>query len=146
MKEQFVTKDIALALKELGFDWECICKYNSYGALKHCISGNNTGIDDYISYDKYDDRLPAPLWQETIDWFSIKHNIWINIVPSPIKFYVDDILQPVKFQYYIEDLINTDIDDFILYHSADDSLYYDNTFKAREAAILKAIELIKKKQ
>lgn len=146
MKEQFVTYDIALALKELGFDWECICKYNTYNALKHCISGTNPDIDDHISYNKYDDRLLAPLYQEAIDWFRVKHNIWINIDTSSINFYVDDVLQPAKFQYYIEDLINRDIDDFILDHSGDDSLFYDNSSEARKAAILKAIELIKNRK
>jgi len=81
MRKQFVTYEIALKLKELGFNEECLLVYNSYKVLKHIISGTNPDIDDYISFNKYDDRLPAPLWQQAIEWFREKHSLHISIYP-----------------------------------------------------------------
>lgn len=73
MKEQFVTYEIALKLKELGF--------------KEILSIDNTGYfyyDDYLNtgiinlLDRYDERpgiYIAPLWQQVIDWFTKEHNL-----------------------------------------------------------------------
>ena len=67
MKEQFVTYEIALKLKELGFDEECLGAYipdeNNYleigGIFKECKS-----------------LIKAPLWQQAIDWLNSK-NLYI---------------------------------------------------------------------
>jgi hypothetical protein len=34
---------------------------------------------DYIKKDKWDDRLPAPTYQQAFRWFREKHNIDISI-------------------------------------------------------------------
>ena len=79
MKEQFCNYEISLKLKELGFDESCICKYNSYGVLKHTIASTNPDIDDEISIFKYDDRLSAPLYQQIIDYFREEYKLHLSI-------------------------------------------------------------------
>jgi hypothetical protein len=77
MNKEFVPYEQALALKELGFNEETICVYNSYKQLKGVIISSMDG--DYIKKDKWDDRLPAPTYQQAFRWFREKHNIDISI-------------------------------------------------------------------
>lgn len=76
MKKQFVTYDIALKLKELGFDEECfgyfIRKYKEFKLIEGDLFSNNTytGAENFL--------ICAPLWQQAIDWLSLKHNITIR--------------------------------------------------------------------
>ena len=138
MKEQFVTYEIALKLKELGFNEKCFGYFGIQNEVEIEISYNsdlNLIRRNFIS---------APLWQQVIDWFKEKYNIWIIVDTSLIKFYKDDQLLPPKFQFVIEDLINRDND--YLFHSADEELFYFDYKEARNSAILKTIELCQKKQ
>ena len=73
MTKEFVPYQESLELKELGFDEPCICMYNSYEHLKGVIVGSIDG--DYIKKDKWDERLPAPLYQQAFHWFREKHQI-----------------------------------------------------------------------
>ena len=126
MKEQFVTYEIALKLKELDFDEECFSAYTE--------SGNLMDIGDYSNDDKIGELdghsyyifCLAPLYQQVIDWFREKHKINIIIMPcvipsNEIKYYIFK----GKLKWNWNELYNSDKE-------------------AREQAILKAIELIKK--
>ena len=73
MKKQFVTYEIALKLKELGFDEECFGYY----------SQNDTNDMHYLCIYQEEDYflsgdvpsiigLEAPLWQQAIDWCDLK--------------------------------------------------------------------------
>ena len=139
MKEQFVSYEIALKLKELGFDECCLAVY--FKDKFQLIKGFNiNNVDLHVANEM--DAILAPLWSQVIDWFLINYNIWIIVDTSLIKFYKDDELQPPKFQFIIEDLNNRDAD--YMFHSADEDLFYFDYKEAREQAILKAIELCKK--
>ena len=74
MKDQFVTYEIANRLKELGFNEECLAIYASFYSTK--------SVDLYFDYlDEfwnYDIVLPAPLWQQAIDWINKKYD---RIIP-----------------------------------------------------------------
>lgn len=64
MKEQFVPYDIALKLKELGFDEECLGYFNNDKILKNILNPkdcNNTFLKGL-------NLLSAPLWQQAIDF------------------------------------------------------------------------------
>lgn len=125
MKKQFVTYPIALALKELGFDKPCILGLSTLGVSRHKFTSPMTD-DDYIRWDKYDTDLPIPLWQQVIDWFRTKHQILINPVVD-----VKD-----KFWWVIAIRIND-------YDVETVNVYGVDYYEAREAAILKAIEIVK---
>ena len=81
MKDQFVTYEIALALKELGFKEKCLTAYTNKGEL-----GSVWNVDpdicegellmEYADNSLYCingelllDYIAASLWQQVIDWF-----------------------------------------------------------------------------
>ena len=123
MEKQFVTCDIALKLKELGFDERCLGFFERKNLIYEWSKR-------YI----YRDTISAPLWQEVIDWFIEKYNY--NIVILEVDPRYTDKTKPF-WLYSIQGIgKNTSI---IL-----DNLKYDTYYKARESAILKAIEVIQK--
>ena len=131
LKDQFVTYEIALKLKELGFDEDCLGYYNSFNKLEidrylhpmlkeYSIPNNNQFINTII--------IACPLWQQVIDWFKERHDIHI---------YTDyyDNLYGFATKLNKEKLYNR-------YGSFEPGF---NTYQeAREQAILKAIEIVKK--
>ena len=133
MKEQFVTYEIALKLKELGFGEECLARYEEYELV---ISQSNL-----IGKRKF---IQAPLWQQVIDWFRNEKNLEINITQWGVKVYIKDILQP---PYYIFDIETAkQYNDDWIYQSVNDDLEYKTYEEAREASILKAIEICQNKK
>lgn len=130
MKKQFVTYEIALALKELGFDDPCILGLSTLGVSRHKFTSPMTD-DDYIRWDKYDTDLSIPLWQQVIDYFRTKHNIVIELTRFE---HTDDI---VEWVYIIEEWDGNVIVEY------NDCEHFKTYEEAREAAVLMAIELLK---
>lgn len=72
LQSQFVTYEIALKLKELGFSVPCFSAYTE--------NGNLMDIGDYSNDDKigeldghsYYISCLSPLWQQSIDWCDSK--------------------------------------------------------------------------
>lgn len=126
MEEQFVTYEITLLLKELGFDEEVFAYY--YEKKLIFLAGPQK-----LSF-KW--GTPAPLWQQVIDWLRNKYHI--GVIVYPIEYYHNDIpLEQEKVEYSY----------WIITKGIKNSCSIDDVFntyeKAREAAILKVIELIK---
>lgn len=120
MKEQFVTYEIALKLKELGFDEPCLAYFEDKELMHGML--NNLGKRRY---------LVSPLWQQVIDWFRERYNLHL----VPIYSY-NDILH---WSYHIEDIVTGECYIPLI----DDGLTLKSTkYEAREQAILKAIEII----
>ena len=119
IQTQFCSYEIALKLRELGFDKECFKVYDILGFLQ---------IEAEMIQLKLE-FVKAPLWQQAIDWFRIKHKIDIFVNP------IETMLFP-KRTYQSRVLTKTSI----TIGGA-----YDIYEKAREQAILKAIELCQKK-
>ena len=136
MKEQFVTYEIALKLKELGFNESCLGYYTITN--KGLLYPYN--MYEYI-YRK-DFLCAAPLWQQVIDWFRDKHhtNIEINRFPNISKwgFIVTDMTIIPKQQTRKEN-INMSL-------KVTDVRGFDEYFECREQAILKAIESCQKEK
>jgi len=130
MEEQFVSYEIALQLKELGFDENCLVGYQTVYGGKHELL---MPVNKYCHLKYYKKSAPcnehviqAPIWQQVIDWFREEHFIDISIVNT---------YRESGFEHY----------KYIIYKCNDtliESSYkqYKNT---REQAILKAIEYIK---
>ena len=137
MQREFVTYEIALGLKELGFDEECF-------AIFFRTILNNGRTVNYISDDWespfYKNRtnsesnsvdiVSAPLWQQVIDWFRERYN-WLIVV---------DVANSTEYYAAIREF---DEDGCII--SKIPYKNYPTYYKAREQAILKAIELCQKK-
>lgn len=131
MKKQFVTHDIALKLKELGFNEECFSAYTEDGGLMD--------IEEYSNYDKIGELdghsyyifCLTPLWQQVIDWFREKYNLCIEIQcpQREFDFYSWTIHEPLG--------INDEEYNCKTYEDG----FTNNYYKSREKAILKAIEL-----
>ena len=136
MKNQFVPYEMALKLKELGFDVECLASY--YHA------GKNLDINQYIHNGKY--TVLAPLWQQVIDWLRINHNIHIKVDYYPVK----NPSGPHKFISSISILDPNFANSLglqygIPYNIISEELgceIFENYEAAREQAIRSALELI----
>ena len=151
MEKEFVTYEIALALKELGFG--IIGEYIQlpyYYDLKGNLIINHIGvrrknkpyqigadtIDDFEAYlsitdNSSEDFVLTPLWQQAIDWFRESKNIIMEV------WY--DNTQNDGFPWLYEIYINNKE------HEHNGS-YYDSFYEAREQAILKVIELCQKEK
>lgn len=128
-QKQFVTYEIALAMKELGFDEPCFGYFEGKNNHRIWFEMSNNGVGSI----PVDDVL-SPLWSQCIDWFREKHKIFIEIR------FADKALTEyefVVFQTWGEYVNN--ITDKIM--GGDDRPTYTYE-EAREKAILKAIELV----
>lgn len=156
IQNQFVTYEIALALRELCFDEECLAGYM-----------NNKKF--YLKPNYFID-IQAPLWQQVIDWFREKFdmiilvwpfekiseghfNNWINL--RKIHYFCEiysinkrviDVETINKAKIMVGDTSTNETiftDDTLLCRATVDGDYY---YEAREQAILKCIELCTEKQ
>lgn len=125
MRELFVTDEIVFKLQELGFNEECVCKYNSFNQLKGVIISTMDG--DYVKTDKRDDRIPAPLWQQAIDFLREEKGFIIELsyarTPKCWGFFIYGV------GYFLNSL-------------SGEGWSYE---EAREQAVLKAIDVCKNK-
>lgn len=147
MKNKFCTYEIALKLKELGFNDECLGFYDSTIEFFYF----NDGLDDGSTEEDYSKNsdlikpyIAAPLWQDVIDWFREKYNIHVAILP--FREYESNILN-IVYYYSIVDGNETEGD--ILCNENDLCAYgdnYDTYEECREQVILKAIELCQNKK
>jgi len=120
MKEQFVTYEIALKLKELGFSQEPprLGGYDKEGKLHY----RNISRND----------ITAPLWQQVIDWFRCRHDCYITTNSKIINEFGQ-----VRISWHV--LSIKDFKNRVGFTSQ------EGTELSLNSAILKAIELIKNK-
>ena len=75
ISKNFIPYDLALELKDLGFNEECFAWYNmSQDSL--CFFGNDCCADMYAGEEL---RPEAPLWQQAARFLYINSNKQINI-------------------------------------------------------------------
>ena len=72
MEKQFTTYEIALKLKKLGFSEECLGIYYYDDSFKRYIL-------EYKNTEEYLVCIPAPLWQQVIDWLDKKNGFFIHL-------------------------------------------------------------------
>jgi hypothetical protein len=65
MKKEFVPHELALRMKQLGFDEPCLSYYEGESFSHHLAT--ITSGDDYI--------IPAPLYQQAFRWFREKYKV-----------------------------------------------------------------------
>lgn len=137
MKDQFTTYEIALKLKELGFNEPCLAIYTHLNEfydkgtflLHHphpfTIEELTPIVKDVRINDVY---ILAPLWQQAIDYLRDNHQIHINFV-KPIGEYTEiSVIDHNKDSRTYADTFNI--------------IDWTNLSEGREKAILKAIELV----
>jgi hypothetical protein len=82
MEKEFVPYELALKLKELGFDEPCLKSYGDDGLLNQ---------NDHSLY------LSAPLYQQAFRWFREKYDFVIRYIPHEID---DSEGQSILHHYY----------------------------------------------
>lgn len=126
MKNQFCSYEIALKLKELGFNEKCLgCFYNGEFYIGNSASDTKT----------YND-CDAPLWQQAISFFRTKYNLKIDVIDNSLEkrwaFLIGEVFSN-KPIYGSGKWLNL----------KSNGVYYNTFEEAEERAILKAIEIVK---
>lgn len=135
MAKEFVTYEIALKLKELGFNEECFGFYKtslneSTPELIIIKCNYNSGKYITIPEEFHED---APLWQQAIDWVREKHGIHIILTINPYSEYTKDIY---GWKIYRDSVLQCII------NSEDETYEFKDSL---EISMLKAIELVQNK-
>jgi hypothetical protein len=132
MEKHFCNYNQSLALKELGFDEDCLGRWLAItewekptGEIKLQLG---VKVEDY---DK--NQCLAPLKSQVFEWFREKHGIWVLFgydedESEELYWYVDKILKYGIGRLFFHDLTE-----------------YDTYEEAESACIDKLIELIKQK-
>jgi hypothetical protein len=139
MKEQFVTYEIALRLKELGFNEECFGYFDENSEFNmfeyfDLERQNSTIQSDYGGIK----QCTAPLWQQVIDWLRERYRFDIHITFRHQDGNKIDGINSVYYDIEIYRLLGGDA-----YKTYNFKQISDNYHYVREVAILKTIELVK---
>lgn len=119
MKEQFIPYELALKLKELGFDEEC---FGFYDLGKLYLSGVTKQNFHEVT------QVLAPLWQQAFDWFREKHGK--HVVIYQIEFH------DLSIMWDWDIIVGKDEDD------EEFNIPYSKTYQeARKACLEKLIEI-----
>jgi hypothetical protein len=84
MKAEFVTKEIAEALKYIGFNEPCLCYYNIHGDLIPIINHNSDDISTQVIKNteiETNGYFAAPLHQQAVRFLS---NVFIKTNGYPV--------------------------------------------------------------
>jgi len=79
MENEFVPYEIALALKQLGFDEPCIFSYTPHKFLYNNLSKIQVHGSDSIDLQRNTLFVSAPLYQQAFRWFREKHEVYGEI-------------------------------------------------------------------
>jgi hypothetical protein len=90
MKNEFIPYGEAIALKELGFDEQCLFVYLSKDNIKL-----NCGFSNYPK-DLYPNAINTPLYQQVFRWFREKHNFDSHISPAGYYGYMFIIISVIE--------------------------------------------------
>jgi len=129
MKEQFCNYEISLKLKELGFNEECMGAYMIRSSGDKYFSQISSMKPNYSKWDIY-----VPLWQQAQSFLREKYNLHIVIDK------VCNLDNTITFWNY--EICFTNSEDILMEDKYRGLKSYE---QAREAAILKCIELLKSK-
>jgi hypothetical protein len=131
MEKEFIPYTLALALKELGFDEECLKYWNDFGKTSTYMRFQLLNdIDDWCQ-----DYIKAPLYQQAFRWFREKYGLVVTNPPTEMSNLI--YFKATIYKYKPIRLGNT-VD-----------VLYNKTFKTYEEAELeclkKLIEIVKEK-
>jgi hypothetical protein len=75
MNKEFVPYELALEMKQLGFDEPCIKNYWNDGMFAK-------RYEDPFNYNKLDHVISAPTFSQSFRWFREKYNLHALIMPK----------------------------------------------------------------
>ncbi len=123
MKKLFVPYEIALALKELGFDETCFGYYGIENELKIEVSSN---LDTNLARRNF---YTAPTFSQAFKFFREKYNM---------KFY---ILEDIWNHWCTPRILDEDTDDYEEFIGS-----YETMEEAEQECLIKLIEITKEKK
>ena len=134
LSKNFIPYDLALELKELGFDEECLDYYipNSKAISEILDSDFKIGRYNSDTNNIYGERglVSRPLWQQAFDWFRDKYNLVSEIFHNPEYEWKN---WKYRFYWTTERLRLSNISDG----------HYETYEEARLECLKKLIEIIK---
>ena len=139
MNKEFVSYDIALTLKELGFDETCLSFYNHQGKLIMMSQENEEEISIWKnSYAPLGKQYAAPLQQQCFKWFRKKYGLMHIINPYDFTAEIDNLKERIVDKKY---------GDFIPHHHIIDDegeeIKHSSYEEAEGACLDKLIEIVK---
>lgn len=143
IQDNFVSNKIALVLRKLGFNEDCLAIYrNAIDDLYVTLISDGIQINGTQSSKLYCNTnnviyCTAPLYQQVVDWFREEHNLIIAVDHEVTMKWFAHVISKAETQddYELEDFIH------VCSHEFD----FDTYEEARDWAIDTAIELIKQK-
>ena len=115
MEKEFVPYDLAVKLKELGFDEKCLGVYYNKDGDVRIYDGNEVG--------------DAPLWQQAFDWFYKEYKLWYYTFPN---------IHEVDWNYHIQEYIEGEF-----WGGITQDRGFKTQVEARLECLKKLIELVK---
>jgi hypothetical protein len=94
MNREFIPYELALELKQLGFDEPCLAYFSKLQILHLC------------GYENMSDRgfVSAPTYQKAFRWFREKHNLYHMLNPfTRDEIIKGDLVEFICFGYAIQD-------------------------------------------
>ena len=124
MNKEFVPYEESLALKELGFDEECLKYWNDFGKTSTYMRFQLLNdIDDWCQ-----DYIKAPLYSQAFRWFREKYNLYQFVHYHSRPEYTFAIYNDIEMNWTLHEKVSF------------------NTYEEAELACLKKlIEIIKNK-
>lgn len=144
MKKQFVTYEIALAVKELGFNEECLACYTPhlgngiFELISKGSSNEKSAFNERFIKANAINGCSAPLWQQVIDWLNKEYDIKFSF---PYWTNSDKLPECMRDKYDCAIFV-TDGKAIPVKNNKMDSYYFNELYEMREQAILKAIKII----
>ncbi|MFW6225475.1 MAG: hypothetical protein ACOC3V_00785 [bacterium] len=124
MKNQFVPVELAIKLKELGFNDPCFGYFDIKGLNAHKHPKNPMNLNSNWVEDKKNTIVSAPIYQQVFEWFRMVHEIDIY---------------PMNYKNGYTFIINQNKDNYVYWRNKM-PYSYD---KARDICIKKLINILK---
>lgn len=121
LEKEFVPYELALRMKELGFDEPCL-GYYSNGELVYSSHANNT-------MQRF--RYSAPTWQSAFDWFGDKYQLYASIVTDHTSY--------PKYAYEIARFVGNPKDLTEKEWYWDDMILSPNLYRTKEEARMQCL-------
>lgn len=127
MEKEFVPYDLALELKELGFDEGCLTYYFIGGKMSNYFKKVHKN-SRLIQTQPHQFHCTAPLYQQAFRWFREKY----NLISSVTGIFKDETKTDFEYWYYI-------------LQESDEEIFYKTYEEAELACLKQLIKIIKEK-
>lgn len=137
MKHLFVPYEIALKLKEKGFDEPCLGYYSPHNL--NYVYHDTIYSNIWEEFKGSNNGLPVPLYQQVIDWFREKHKLML--IQSCVPSKNNSLLFGFIIQY-LNELEEAGTSKVMIHRRERNTSGYESYYEALNKAIEEALKLI----